>query len=146
MGASYLQAAHPVELYPDFWKWSRVERRAWFVRDTIVNYVPQEILPGNLPAGARFNIQTSLRFTEDERRQWLREIKGKNGARAKMKWFHDHGYGNSGATIRNKQPSFLLTIAELHLMFCFHYLVDIQDRSPYTFYSKKSLSVAEMAI
>ena len=25
-------------------------------------------------------------------------VKGKNGARAKMKWFHDHGYGNAGAT------------------------------------------------
>jgi formate C-acetyltransferase len=23
---------------------------------------------------------------------------GKNGARSKMKWFHDHGYGNAGAT------------------------------------------------
>lgn len=98
LGASYLQAARPVALDPDFWNWSLSERRAWFVREVIVNYVPQEILPGDLIAGARFNIQTSLCFTEAESRQWTRQVKGKNGARAKMKWFHDHGYGNAGAT------------------------------------------------
>ncbi|MBP7342472.1 MAG: hypothetical protein KA957_09180, partial [Syntrophaceae bacterium] len=98
LGASYLQAARPVALDPDFWNWSLPERRAWFVREVIVNYVPQEILPGDLIAGARFNIQTSLCFTEAESRQWTRQVKGKNGARAKMKWFHDHGYGNAGAT------------------------------------------------
>ena len=98
LGASYLQAARQVELHPDFWQWSRVERRAWFVKDVIVNHVPQEILPGDLLAGARFNIQTSMCFTEEESKEWLRQVKGKNGARAKMKWFHDHGYGNAGAT------------------------------------------------
>lgn len=98
LGASYLQAARPVALAPDFWNWSLSERRAWFVRETIVNYVPQEILPGDLIAGARFNIQTSLCFTEAESQQWTRQVKGKNGARSKMKWFHDHGYGNAGAT------------------------------------------------
>lgn len=98
LGASYLQAARPVSLHPDFWKWSLVERRAWFVKEAIVNYVPQEILPGDLLAGARFNIQTSMCFTKEESRAWQKLIKGKNGARAKMKWFHDHGYGNAGAT------------------------------------------------
>jgi len=98
LGASYLQAARPVKLHPDFWTWPRVERRAWFVKEAIVNYVPQEILPGDLLAGARFNIQTSMCFTKEESDQWIREVKGKNGARAKMKWFHDHGYGNAGAT------------------------------------------------
>jgi len=98
LGASYLQAARPVKLYPDFWKWSRVERRAWFVKEAIVNYVPQEILPGDLLAGARFNIQTSLCFIKEESEEWKRLVTGKDGARSKMKWFHDHGYGNSGAT------------------------------------------------
>lgn len=98
LGASYLQAARPVKLHPDFWKWSRVERRAWFVKEAIVNYVPQEILPGDLLAGARFNIQTSMCFTKEESDEWKRLVTGKDGARAKMKWFHDHGYGNSGAT------------------------------------------------
>jgi trans-4-hydroxy-L-proline dehydratase len=106
LGASYLQAARPVKLHPDFWKWTRVERRAWFVKEAIVNYVPQEILPGDLLAGARFNIQTSMCFTKEESKQWLREVKGKNGARAKMKWFHDHGYGNAGATSGHLVPGY----------------------------------------
>ena len=98
LGASYLQAARPVNLPPEFWSWSLVERRAWFVREVIVNYVPQEILPGDLLAGARFNIQTSMCFTEKESREWVKRVKGRGGAREKMKWFHDHGYGNAGAT------------------------------------------------
>ncbi len=98
LGASYLQSARPVALDPDFWQWTLPERRAWFVREVIVNCVPQEILPGDLIAGARFNIQTSMCLTENESREWTRLVKGKNGARARMKWFHDHGYGNSGAT------------------------------------------------
>lgn len=98
LGASYLQAARVVNLPPDFWQWPQVIRRAWFVREVIVNYVPQEILPGDLLAGARFNVQTSLCLTKDETRKWQYLVKGKNGARAQMKWFHDHGYGNAGAT------------------------------------------------
>jgi len=98
LGASYLQAARPVDLPVDFWSWPLVERRAWFVRDVIVNRVPQEILPGDLIAGARFNIQTSMCFTEKESKKWLKLVKGRGGAREKMKWFHDHGYGNAGAT------------------------------------------------
>src|SRR5208283_4977725 len=73
-------------------------------REAIVNYVPQEILPDDLLAGARFNIQTSMCFTKKESDQWLREVKGKNGARAKMKRFHDHGYGNAGATSGHLVP------------------------------------------
>ncbi|MCX5847892.1 MAG: hypothetical protein NTW65_00355, partial [Deltaproteobacteria bacterium] len=106
LGASYLQAARPVALSPDFWQWPRVQRRAWFVKEVIVNYVPQEILPGDLLAGARFNIQTSMCFTKEESSQWLRAIKGKNGARARMKWFHDHGYGNAGATSGHLIPGY----------------------------------------
>ncbi len=98
LGASYLQAARPVSLPDDFWSMPLVERRAWFVREVIVNHVPQELLPGDLIAGARFNIQTSMCFTEPESREWLKLVKGKDGAREKMKWFHDHGYGNAGAT------------------------------------------------
>ena len=98
LGASYLQGARKVELHEKFWDWSLVERRAWFVREAIVKYVPCELLPGDLLAGARFNIQTSMCFTEKESREWNRLVKGKKGARARMKWFHDHGYGNAGAT------------------------------------------------
>lgn len=136
LGASYIQAARPVELHPDFWKWSRVERRAWFVKEAIVNYVPQEILPGDLLAGARFNIQTSMCFTEEESRQWEREVKGKNGARAQMKWFHDHGYGNSGATCGHLVPGYenLLTKGwkgiYAELMSFYNALTDAERKGP----------------
>jgi formate C-acetyltransferase len=106
LGASYLQAARPVDLPADFWQLPRVQRRAWFVKEVIVNYVPQEMLPGDLLAGARFNIQTSMCFTEEESKEWLRQVRGKNGARAKMKWFHDHGYGNAGATSGHLVPGY----------------------------------------
>ncbi len=95
---SYRQAARKIDLHPDFWSWSIVERRAWFVREVMLTYMPKEILPGDLIAGGRFNIQTSLCLDENEQEDFDEALLGKNGARAKMKWFHDHGYGNAGAT------------------------------------------------
>ncbi len=96
--ASFRQAARPVRLAEDFWKWSLPERRAWFVKEVMVRYMPHEILPGDLIAGARFNLQTSMCLDKKQTTRYERLIKGKNGARRRMKWFHDHGYGNSGAT------------------------------------------------
>ena len=96
--SSAIQAAQPVKLHPDFWKWSLVERRAWFIREVMVDYVPQEILPGDLVAGARFNILASRCWTEAEARDRDRLVYRPDGARAAVKWFHDHGYGNAGAT------------------------------------------------
>ena len=102
--SSYRMAARPVALHADFWKWSIPERRAWFNREVMVNYLPQEILPGDLIAGARFNIQASMCLTKSEARTRNKLIHGKKGARARMKWFHDHGYGNSGATCGHLVP------------------------------------------
>jgi len=104
LGSSYIQSARDVELHDDFWNWSLTERRAWFVKESITNYVPQEILPGDLIAGSRFNIQTSMCFNKKEAREWNTLVKGKNGARSKMKWFHDHGYGNTGPTSGHLVP------------------------------------------
>ena len=104
--SSMQQAARPVKLHPDFWKWSLVERKAWFVKEVMVNYVPQEILPGDLIAGGRFNLQTSKCWTKQEAKLRDKLIYGKNGARASMKWFHDHGYGNSGATSGHLIPGY----------------------------------------
>ncbi len=95
---SYRQAARAIDLHRDFWSWSQVERRAWFVKEVMVRYMPKEILPGDLIAGGRFNIQTSLCLDQNDQKAFDRALLGKNGARAKMKWFHDHGYGNAGAT------------------------------------------------
>jgi len=104
--SSFYQAARPVILPGDFWSRSLPERKAWFTKEVMVNYVPQEILPGDLIAGARFNIQASRCWTESEAKQRDKLVYGKNGARAKMKWFHNHGYGNSGATSGHLIPGY----------------------------------------
>jgi len=103
---SFHQAARKVDLHKDFWSWSLSERRAWFVKEVMINYVPKEILPGDLISGARFNLQTSLCFTKKERKVWDKRVRGKKGARARMKWFHDHGYGNAGATSGHLVPGY----------------------------------------
>lgn len=93
--ASFRQNARTVALPEDFWSWSLPERKAWFLHEVMVKRVPQEILPGDLLAGARFNVQTSQCLTRAETRARDKVVKK---ARTLMKWFHDHGYGNAGAT------------------------------------------------
>ena len=106
LAGSYHQSARNVKLHPSFWQWSLPERRAWFVKEVIVKYVPQEILPGDLIAGGRFNIISSLCLNEAERKVYDKLVIGKNGARSKVKWFHDHGYGNAGATSGHLVPGY----------------------------------------
>ncbi|MCF8129628.1 MAG: hypothetical protein K9N10_14055 [Deltaproteobacteria bacterium] len=95
---SYRQAARTIELDKGFWNRPQVERRAWFVKEVMVRYMPKEILSGDLIAGGRFNVQTSLCLDEKEQQAFDKALLGKDGARARMKWLHDHGYGNAGAT------------------------------------------------
>ena len=95
---STVQAARPVELKPGFWRMSLPERRAWFIKKVMVDYIPQEILPGDLLAGGRFNILASRCWARDEARARDREINGSDGARKAVIKFHNHGYGNAGAT------------------------------------------------
>ena len=104
--SSFIQAAHPVALHEDFWSWSLPERRAWFVREVMLNHVPQELLPGDLIAGGRFNIQTSRCWTREETARRDRLMYGKKGAAAKLKWFHSRGYGNAGATSGHLIPGY----------------------------------------
>ncbi len=94
----FQQNARPVRLDPAFWTWSLPERKAWFVREVMINYLPREILPGDLLAGSRFNIQTSTCLTKAEAKEYAKLVYAKDGTRRAVKWFHDHGYGNVGAT------------------------------------------------
>ena len=96
--SSALQASRPVPLHEDFWSWSLPERRAWLIRKVMVDCVPQELLPGDLVAGARFNVLVSRAWTKSEARRRDRTVNGRGGIRAATKWFHEHGYGNAGAT------------------------------------------------
>ena len=104
--SSFKQAAHLVELHPDFWSWSLPERRAWFNRQVMLCYLPHEILPGDLLAGGRFNVMTSACLTKQEALQRDQQVLGKNGTRAAIIWFHDHGFGNVGATSGHLIPDY----------------------------------------
>jgi formate C-acetyltransferase len=96
--SSFNQTAKVVDLCPDFWKMSLPERRAWFLREVMVKYVPKEVQPGDLIAGGRFNVQTSMCLTKKEAKEFDRLVSGKGGAREAMLWYHNHGFGNCGAT------------------------------------------------
>jgi len=103
---AFQQASYKVDLPEGFWEWSLPERQAWFVREVMVYYLPHEVLPGDLIAGGRFNIQTSKCFTQKETKEYSRAIYGKKGARAAELWFHNHGYGNVGATSGHLIPDY----------------------------------------
>lgn len=104
--SSFQQTAHKVDLHPDFWQWSIPERKAWFLKEVMVKYLPQEILQGDLIAGGRFNVMTSTCLNEKEARQYGKNVYGKNGARQALLWFHNHGYGNAGATSGHLIPDY----------------------------------------
>ena len=95
---SYQLAAKNIPLPIEFWAWSLEERRAWFNKSVMVNHLPKEILPDDLIAGGRFNIQTSKCMTQKETQKRNQLVTGSQGVRSQLKWFHDHGYGNAGAT------------------------------------------------
>ncbi len=104
--ASFKQAARAVQLPPGFWSLSLPERRALFIREVMTRCVPHEILPGDLIAGARFNVMTSACLTKKEAARYEKLVTGPGGARQAILWFHDHGYGNAGATSGHLIPDY----------------------------------------
>lgn len=98
IGSSMKQAAYEISPPEGFWEKSIVERRAWFIKEAVVNHLPQELLPVDLIAGARFNLMASRCWNKSEGRKRNGIIYGKNGARQLTKEFHDRGFGNCGAT------------------------------------------------
>jgi pyruvate-formate lyase len=104
--ASYNQTATKIDLHPDFWSWSIAERKAWFLIQVMVHHLPQEILPGDLIAGARFNVMISTCLNKKEAAQYNKRVHGKNGSRESILWFHNHGYGNVGATSGHIIPDY----------------------------------------
>ena len=122
---AFRQTARPVALPAGFWSWSLPERKAWFVREVMVRYLPQEILPGDLIAGGRFNVQTSTCLTKREAKAYSKQVTGKGGTREAIKWFHDHGYGNAGVTSGHLIPDYARVIQtgwkEIHEELLAHY-------------------------
>ncbi|NIM94874.1 MAG: hypothetical protein GTO18_14330 [Anaerolineales bacterium] len=110
--SSLKQTARAVVLPEGFWELSLPERRAWFVKEMMVNSLPHEILPVDLLAGARFNVMTSTCLNRREAKDYEKRIMGNGGARQAMKWFHDHGYGNAGATSGHLIPDYARVLQE----------------------------------
>ena len=103
---AFQQTSHKVALPEGFWEWSLSERHAWFTREVMVYYLPHEVLPGDLIAGGRFNIQTSKCLTKQQYKAYARQAYGKTGMRQAELWFHNHGYGNAGATSGHIIPDY----------------------------------------
>jgi formate C-acetyltransferase len=101
--SSCIQAAKDIDMGPDFFKLSIPERRAAFLKEAVVNHLPKEILPGDLIAGANFNIQTSMCLTKKETKAREKRL---IEARKSMKFLYEHGYGNSGATSGHLIPDY----------------------------------------
>lgn len=101
--SSARQAARTVTPPPGFWRLSLPERRARFIREVMVNHMPQEVLPGDLLAGGRFNILASRCWTRAEAR--ARDFAMRR-ARDSVMAFHGHGYGNAGATSGHLVPDY----------------------------------------
>lgn len=109
---SMKQTAIQVTLPPDFWKQSIAERHAWFVKEVMLNYLPQEILPGDLVAGGRFNILPSMCLNEQEGKEYLNRVDSPDGARSLAFWIHSRGYGNAGSTGGHLVPDYPRAVCE----------------------------------
>ncbi|MBU0927273.1 MAG: hypothetical protein KKA67_05965 [Spirochaetes bacterium] len=103
---SYMQVAERVEPGEGFWETSLPERRAWFNKKVMLDRLPQEILPGDLLAGGRFNIHTSLCLDKAQTKKREKILYGKAGLRHDAIAFHNHGFGNAGPTAGHLIPDY----------------------------------------
>ena len=110
--SAFKQIARSVDLHPDFWKWSIPERKAWFLKEVMVNHLPQEILPGDLVVGARFNVQISTCLDKNQAKAYISEVEGEKGLRQSLLNLHNHGYGNAGCTSGHLIPDYPRVIRE----------------------------------
>ena len=99
-------AARAIEPPKGFFTLSLPERRAWIIKEAIVNRIPQEILPGDLIAGGRFNVMASRCWNKAEAAERNEKMLGKDGIRKATFAFQDRGYGNCGATSGHLIPDY----------------------------------------
>lgn len=104
---SFVQAAYKIPMEQEFWRLSLPERRAEFIKKAMVEYMPQELLPGDLICGGRFNLMASRCWTKAEAKRhrdllWAK----KGGLKADVFEFHERGFGNCGATSGHLIPNY----------------------------------------
>ena len=97
------QSAQKVDIPTDFFSWSIPERKAWFTKEVVTQYMPVEILPHDLLCGAQFNLQYSMCLTKAEQKERDALVKK---AREAVFFLHNHGYGNCGATSGHLIPDY----------------------------------------
>ena len=109
---SFLMAARPIQPPKGFYSLSLPERRAWMIKEAIVERLPQEILPGDLIAGGRFNLMASRCWSKAETKARNAAMFGKGGIRNATFEFQDRGYGNCGATSGHLIPDYPRVLRE----------------------------------
>lgn len=101
--SSLKQISKPISVDKDFWTLSIPERKALFTKIAAVEYLPMEVLPGDLLCGARFNMMYSMCLNKKEQAERDKLVKE---ARKSMLLLHNRGYGNSGATSGHIIPDY----------------------------------------
>ncbi len=99
----YVAAGKIVPLKEEYFKLSIVERKALYEKELIVNQMPQEILPGDLLCGARFNAIYSMCLTKKEAKAREEQVLK---ARKEVLYLLSHGYGNTGPTSGHLVPDY----------------------------------------
>ncbi len=101
--SGFAAASKLVPVSDGFFDKAVVERKAEYEKNLILNYIPQEILPGDLLCGARFNAMYSMCLTEKEANERETAVMK---ARKEIKYLISHGYGNAGATSGHLIPDY----------------------------------------
>ena len=126
----YRQSAYEVGLPDGFWDLSITERRAFFIKECMINKLPQEILPGDLIAGGRFNIMASRCWSKNETMRRNKKLLGKKGYRQRLFERHDRGFGNLGPVSGHLIPDYARIVkdgfkaVEEHIDECYNTLSD----------------------
>ncbi len=123
---SFKQISQVVPVDGAFWKKSLVERKADFTKKCVVEYLPMEILPGDLLCGARFNMMYSMCLTKAQQKERDKLVKE---ARKSMLFLFEHGYGNSGATSGHLIPDYK-KIIDKGFKAEYAYLESLYDKLP----------------
>ncbi|MFC1848742.1 pyruvate formate lyase family protein [candidate division CSSED10-310 bacterium] len=86
-----------------FWHEPKIVRRALFFKEVVENYLPVQILAGELIVGGQFNTALSRTLTKRETRKFKRAEKKYV---KELKAYDGYGFGNAGATSGHLIPDY----------------------------------------